>query len=314
MTAARMTASRAAETQTQGGAMTVRETISADFPFMSRYADVNGARMHYIEQGEGEPILFLHGNPTSSYLWRNIIPHLGSRGRCLAPDLIGMGKSDRPDLEYRFVDHARYVDGFIEALGLRNITLVLHDWGSALGFHYAARHPGNVRGLAFMEAIVKTFRWAEFPAGFRAAFGMMRAPVVGWLMVSVMNAFVKRVLPAAVARGLTAEERRRYAEPFPTVASRRPVLRWPREIPIDGRPADTDRIVAAYSAWLQSADLPKLLFFGHPGGIIGEDGLAWCRENIRRLETVDIGPGVHYLQEDAPHLIGRELAAWYDRI
>jgi haloalkane dehalogenase len=294
--------------------MTAQETISADFPFASRYAEVHGARMHYVEQGEGEPILFLHGNPTSAYLWRNIIPHLSSRARCIAPDLIGMGKSDRPDLEYRFVDHARYVDGFIETLDLQNVTLVLHDWGSALGFHYAARHPNNVRGLAFMEAIVKTFSWAEFPSDWKTGFKLMRAPVMGWLMVSVMNAFVKKVLPSAVVRDLSAEEKRRYAEPFPTVASRRPVLRWPREIPIDGAPADTHRIVSDYSGWLQATDLPKLLFYAHPGGIIGEAGLTWCRENIKGLETVDIGPGIHYLQEDAPDLIGRELAAWYKRL
>lgn len=287
------------------------KAISPDFPFESRYLEVAGSRMHYVEAGRGDPILFLHGNPTSSYLWRNVIPHLSPLGRCIAPDLIGMGRSDKPDLEYRFVDHARYLEGFIAKLGLARVTLVVHDWGSGLGFHYAMRNEGNVRGIAFMEAIVKPSTWADFPRDFRMGFRMFRAPLVGWVLIAVLNVFVRQLLPKAIVRPLTAEERRRYAEPYPTVASRKPLWRWPNEIPIDGEPADVHAVVSEYSRRLQASDLPKLLFHADPGGIIGPGELAWCRANLKNLETVDIGSGIHYLQEDNPHRIGSELARWF---
>jgi haloalkane dehalogenase len=285
--------------------------ISAEFPFASHYVEVHGSRMHYVEEGSGDPILFLHGNPTSSYLWRNIIPYLVPHGRCIAVDLIGMGKSDKPDLAYRFFDHSKYVEGFIETLGLSQIMFVVHDWGTALGFHYARRHPGNVKALAFMEAIVRPMRWAGFPRDFKLGFKLMRTPGVGWFMISVMNVFLKQIMPKTIVRELTAEEKLRYAEPFPTVASRKPVRRWPCEIPIDGAPADVDEAVSVYSQWLQETSLPKLLFHADPGGIIDAQTLEWCRRHFPYLETVNIGPGIHYLQEDNPHLIGEELAAWY---
>jgi len=267
--------------------------------------------MHYIEQGSGDPVLFLHGNPTSSYLWRNIIPYLSGRARCIAPDLIGMGKSDKPDISYRFFDHARYLEGFIEQMNLKKITLVVHDWGSGLGFHYAARNEGNIAGLAFMEAIVKPSNWADFPADFKAGFKMFRTPGIGWLMICGMNVFVNKLLPGAVVRPLTKMEMERYREPYPDTRSRRPLHRWPNEIPIDGKPADVHEAVAAYSRWLTQTDLPKILFYARPGGIIGEKGIAWCRENLTNLSTVDIGKGIHFLQEDNPHLIGEKLAGWY---
>jgi haloalkane dehalogenase len=291
--------------------VTATSSISAEFPFDSRYVEVHGSRMHYVEEGSGDPILFLHGNPTSAYLWRNIIPYLASLARCITPDLIGMGKSDKPDLAYRFFDHSRYVEGFIEALNLSNIMLVVHDWGSALGFHYARRHPANVKALAFMEAIVRPATWAEFPQDFKLGFKLMRTPGVGWFMISVMNVFVKQIMPKAIVRALTTEEKQRYAEPFPSVGSRRPVRQWPCEIPIDGSPADVHEVVSAYSQWLQETSLPKLLFHAEPGGIIREQTLEWCRRHFPYLETVNVGPGIHYLQEDNPHLIGEELAAWY---
>ena len=294
--------------------MTAERSISADFPFTSRFIEVQGSKMHFIEEGEGEPILFLHGNPTSSYLWRNIIPHLTPHARCIAPDLIGMGRSDRPDLEYRFFDHSRYVDGFIEALGLENVTLVLHDWGSGLGFHYARRHATNIRALAFMESIVRPSSWSAFPKDYKVGFRLMRTPGVGWFMISVMNAFVKQILPQAIVRDLSPEETAHYEAPYPTVGSRKPVRQWPCEIPIDGKPADVHSAVADYSRWLQETDLPKLLFHASPGGITDEATLAWCRESFPNLETVDIGDGIHFVQEDNPHRIGLELARWYNAL
>ena len=267
--------------------------------------------MHYIDEGSGDPILFLHGNPASSYLWRNIIPHLTPYARCIAPDLIGMGKSDKPDLDYRFSDHSKYVEGFIEELGLSNITLVIHDWGSGLGFHYAMRNEDNVKAIAFMEALVKPFYWADFPKDFKTGFKLMRTPGLGWFMISVMNAFIKQVMPQATVRSLTTEEKQYYAEPYKTIKSRKPIRQWPLEIPIDGKPANMLEVISSYSKKLQNSNVPKLLFYADPGGIIDAKGLEWCKENLKNLKTVDIGEGMHYLQEDNPHLIGEELAKWY---
>ncbi len=285
--------------------------ISAEFPFESKYATVHGARMHYVEQGSGDPMVFLHGNPTSSYLWRNVMPHLSGHARCIAPDLIGMGKSDKPNCPYRFADHSFYVDGFIKALDLRNITFVIHDWGSALGFHYARRHPDNVRGLAFMEALLRPFRWDQFPKDFKMGFKLMRTPGVGWVMVSVMNVFLKQILPQTIVRTLSPEEQRRYEEPFPTIGSRKPVRQWPREIPIDGTPGDVHEIIATYSEWLQKTPTPKLLIHATPGAVIRADTVAWARERFPNLETVDVGDGIHFLQEDHPHEIGEAVATWF---
>ena len=291
------------------------DEIPSAFPFESNFVEVHGSRMHYVDVGEGDPILFLHGNPTSSYLWRNIIPHLTSQARCIAPDLIGMGKSDRPDIPYRFDDHYRYLSGFIDALDLgSNITLVIHDWGSGLGFRWAHHHEERVKGLAFMEAIFQTLEWEDLPSDFRMGFRMMRTPGVGFLLVSVGNMFVKKILPDATHRGLSPEAQKYYESAYPTVGSRKPVRQWPLEVPIAGKPADNVAVIRSYREWLTKTAIPKLLFYGHPGGIINADGVAWCREHMPTLHTVDIGDGIHYLQEDNPELIGAELATWYGKL
>jgi haloalkane dehalogenase len=288
-----------------------QQEISATFPFESRFVEVHGSRMHYVEEGSGDPIVFLHGNPTSSYLWRNVIPHLSPLARCVAPDLIGMGKSDKPDIEYRFFDHAKYVDGFIEALALRNITFVVYDWGSALAFHYARRHEENVKGLAFMEAIVRPLTWDEWPEQARQMFQAFRTPGVGENLLLEQNAFVEQVLPGAILRKLSDEEMDRYREPFRDPASRKPTWRWPNEIPVEGEPADVVEAARAYADWLGASETPKLLLYAQPGAIIREPLLEWCRNNIRNLTTLDIGPGVHFLPEDRPHKIGEAVAEWY---
>jgi haloalkane dehalogenase len=287
------------------------QNISSEFPFKSNYINIHGSNLHYIDEGSGDPILFLHGNPTSSYLWRNIIPHLTSCGRCLALDLIGMGRSDKPDIEYRFVDHSKYVEGFIDKMGLKNITFVIHDWGSALGFHYAMRHEGNIKGIAFMEAILKTAKWDEFPKDFKLGFKLFRTPLIGWFMIVGMNIFVEKILPKAIVRSLTEAEKNRYREPFRNFKDRKPVWRWPNEIPIDGQPTDVTDIVQNFNQRLQESKLPKLLFYAKPGGIITPAMVEWCQQNLKNLKTVDIGKGIHYLQEDNPHLIGSQLAKWY---
>jgi haloalkane dehalogenase len=285
--------------------------ISADFNFESKYIDIDGSKIHYIDIGSGDPILFLHGNPTSSYLWRNIIPYLTSSGRCIAMDLIGMGKSDKPDIDYRFVDHARYVEGFIDKMGLKKITLVLHDWGSALGLHYAMHHEDNIKGIAFMEAILKTATWADFPKDLKMGFKLFRTPLIGWLMIAVLNIFIEKILPKATVRKLTEMEMDFYRGPFKKIKDRKPLWRWPNEIPIDGKPSDVTGIVQAYSRKLQESDCPKLMFFAHPGGLITAPMVAWCQRNLKNLKTIDIGRGIHYLQEDNPRLIGAELLNWY---
>ncbi len=287
------------------------KTISADFPFESKYVEILGSQMHYIDEGAGDPILFLHGNPTSSYLWRNIIPYLVPHGRCIALDLIGMGRSDKPDLGYRFFDHSKYVEGFIEALDLSNVTLVLHDWGSGLGFHYAMRHESNIKGLAFMEAMVKPLKWEELPASNRFGFRLFRTPGIGWVMISVMNMFLTQLMPQMTVRKLSAEETEVYRAPFQTIQSRKAVRQWPSEVPIDGRPTDVHEVIANYSLKLQESELPKILFHANPGAIINPHYVDWCKQNLKNLELVDIGEGLHYVQEDNPHLIGEELATWY---
>ncbi|MEE8336050.1 MAG: haloalkane dehalogenase [Candidatus Neomarinimicrobiota bacterium] len=286
--------------------------ISADFPFESKYIEIHGSNIHYIDEGSGDPILFLHGNPTSSYLWRNIIPYLVPHGRCIALDLIGMGKSDKPDLDYRFFDHVKYVEGFIEKLDLSKLTLVIHDWGSGIGFHYAMRHENNIKGIAFMEAMLRPMNWEDFPSGFKIGFKLFRTSRIGWLMISVMNMFVTRILPQAIVRKLSVEEKEYYAAPYKTIKSRKPVRQWPCEIPIEGKPEDMYEVIANYNQKLQKSEVSKLLFFATPGGIIDSKTVAWCKQNLKNLKAIDIGKGIHFLQEDNPHMIGAELANWFN--
>ena len=288
--------------------------ISAAFPFESKYIDVERSKIHYVEEGTGDPILFLHGNPTSSYLWRNIIPYAAKVGRAIAPDLIGMGKSDKPDIEYRFFDHVRYIEGFIEQLGLQNITFVIHDWGSGIGFHYASRHEGNTKGLAFMEAILPMQSWDAFPEGARDLFKSFRTKDVGEDLLINKNIFVENVLPGSVVRTLTDEEMDRYREPYLEETSRKPIWRWPNELPIEGEPADVWEAAVAYHEWLQRTEVPKILFHATPGAIMQAALVKSLESTLKNLKMVDIGPGVHFVQEDNPHKIGEELAKWYQSL
>jgi haloalkane dehalogenase len=291
------------------------QEISAAFPFESKYVTVDGSKMHYIDVGEGDPILFLHGSPTSSYLWRNIIPHLSAQGRCIAVDLIGMGKSDHPDIPYRYDDQYRYLCGFIDALGIgSNLTLVIHDWGSGLGFRWAHEHQHNVRAIAFMEGMIRAMSLDDMPGSLRMAFRMMRAPGTGWLMISVANIFPKKMLPDLTYATISPEALAYYRSAFPTIASRRALRQWPREVPLDGKPADNAAVVEAYRPWLTETEIPKLLFFGNAGVAIKEAEVAWCRENLSNLTVVDLGDAIHFVQETHPETIGTELSEWYAEI
>jgi haloalkane dehalogenase len=271
---------------------------------------VEGVEMAYVDVGTGDPIVFLHGNPTSSYLWRNVIPHLTGLGRCLAPDLVGMGESARtPDGSYRFVDHARYLDAWFDALSLkRSVTLVIHDWGSALGFNWACRNPASVKGIAYIEAIVRPVSLAEWPEAARKVFVGMRSPA-GDEMVLKNNVFIERILPGSVQRKLSDDEMTAYRKPYLEPGeSRRPMLTWPRQIPIDGEPADVTAIVKAYGDWLSQSTLPKLFINADPGAILIGPQREFCRRWPNQREVTV--KGSHFIQEDSPHEIGNALADW----
>jgi haloalkane dehalogenase len=285
-------------------------TISALDPHPRKRVKVDGVEMAYVDTGTGDPIVFLHGNPTFSYLWRNIIPHLAGLGRCLAPDLVGMGDSGRtPDGSYRFVDHARYLDGWFDALDLkRNVTLVIHDWGSALGFHWAHRNQASVQGIAYMEAIVRPVTLAEWPDAARKVFMGMRSPA-GDEMVLKNNVFIERILPGSILRKLTDAEMTVYRKPYLEPGeSRRPMLAWPRQIPIDGEPADVTAIVNAYADWLKESPLPKLFVNAEPGAILIGPQREFCRQWPNQSEVTVRGS--HFIQEDSPHEIGGAVAGW----
>ena len=285
---------------------------TAHDPYERHRVAVLDSEMAYVDTGEGEPVVFLHGNPTSSYLWRNVIPHVEGRGRCLAPDLIGMGDSEKnPEGSYRFVDHRRYLDAWFDALGLSNVTLVIHDWGSGLGFDWAYRNQDRVRGIAYMEAVVRPVTWDEWPDGATDVFQAMRSES-GEEMVLEKNLFVERILPSSVLRDLSEEEMETYRRPYPTPESRRPTLAWPRELPIDGVPEDVVGIVEDYSRWLSGSEVPKLFINGDPGTILTGPQREFCRAFPNQQEiTVS---GLHFLQEDSPAEIGRAVAEFVDHI
>jgi len=287
--------------------------ISPDERHPKRSVSVRGKRMAYVEVGEGDPIVFLHGNPTSSYLWRNVIPHLAGRGRCIAPDLIGMGDSEKLDDSgpgrYRFVEHREYLDALLAALGVGDrVVLVVHDWGSALGFDWANRHRQAVRGIAYMEAIVKPLTWDEWPPPVKPVFQALRSPA-GEKMILEQNVFVEQILPGAVLRPLSDAEMAVYRRPFAVPGEgRRPTLSWPREIPVEGQPADVDEIVRAYGQWLSTAAVPKLFVDAEPGAILRGAAREFCRTWPEQTEVRV--KGVHFVQEDSPDEIGRAIAEW----
>ncbi len=285
--------------------------ISAEFPFQSKFIEVLGSKMHYIDEGEGSPFLFLHGNPTSSYLWRNIIPHVRPFGRAIAVDLIGMGKSDKPDIDYRFPTHIKYVDEFIRLLDLKDIVLVLHDWGSGIGFNYAMHNEANVKGIVFMEAMLRPMYWKQFQLVERFLFKRFRHPTKGPKMIVKNNFFVEKVVPNFMVRKLTKEEMDHYREPFLEESSRKPVLVWPNEIPIDGYPEDNTEIVLNYFEKLKQSDIPKLLLWAKPGAILKEKQVEQVKRDFKNLKDVYVGKGKHYLQEDQPDEIGKAIVEWY---
>jgi haloalkane dehalogenase len=291
--------------------------ISSEMRYEKRRISVHGSAMAYVDVGSGDPIVFLHGNPTSSYLWRNIIPFLEPLGRCIAPDLIGMGDSDKlqpsgPD-RYRFVEHRNYLDGLLEALGVKSrVCFVVHDWGSALGFDWANRHRDAVKGIAYMEALVQPVAWQGWPEAARAIFQALRSPA-GEQMILDNNVFIERILPGSILRPLAEAEMAAYRKPFLRRGEdRRPTLTWPRQIPIDGQPTDVVEIVSDYGRWLETSPVAKLFINADPGAILIGSQREFCRRwrNQREITV----PGSHFIQEDSPDAIGRAIAEWLPTI
>lgn len=291
--------------------MADRTISAAELP--KKRVTISGRHMAYAEMGEGDPIVFLHGNPTSSYLWRNVMPHLADQGRCIAPDLIGMGDSEKLEPSgperYTFREHRRFLDAFLETLGIeRNVTLVIHDWGSALGFDWANRHRSAVEGIAYMEGIVRPLTWDEWNKDARRIFEGFRSDA-GEEMILKKNLFIEAVLPGSILRKLTDEEMAAYRRPFAEEGeARRPTLSWPRQIPLDGEPADMVEIADDYANWMSQNELPKLFVNAEPGAILIGTQREFCRSWKNQTEVTV--KGNHFLQEDSPHEIGEAIANW----
>ena len=278
---------------------------------------INNKNIAYAESGSGDPIIFLHGNPTSSYLWRNITPHLESQGRCICIDLIGMGDSDKLDNpdenSYQFEEHYHYVNAAIESLtNGENTTFVIHDWGSALGFNWCYHNPDSVKGIAYMEAIVKEMTWEDWRDEAKGIFQGFRSDA-GESLVLEKNYFVERVLPGSIIRRLRDEEIEEYRRPFLNPGEdRRPTLSWPREIPIEGQPANVCKIVNQYAEWMQTNDIPKLFINAEPGAITTGRIRDFCRSWKNQTEVTV--KGIHFIQEDSPDDIGKAISTWYKNI
>jgi haloalkane dehalogenase len=292
--------------------------MSTTAPLEKKRIEILGHRMAYHERGSGDPIVLLHGNPTSSYLWRDVVPHIETSGRCIVPDLIGMGDSqklaDSGPLAYRFLEHRRFLDALLDALDVHSkVTLVIHDWGSALGFDWANRHREAMRGIAYMEAIVAPIEsWRDFPKAVQPIFQGFRSEK-GEEMILLKNMFIEAVLPSSILRKLSEDEMNEYRRPFAEPGEdRRPTLSWPREIPIEGEPAEVVRIVTDYADWLSTSDLPKLFFSADPGAILRGKPRDFCR-SWPNQEEISV-KGIHFIQEDSPDEIGRGVADWLARI
>lgn len=292
----------------------MNKTISAEFPFDSRYVDVYGSKLHYIEEGSGDPILFLHGIPASCYVWRNIIPHLKTLGRCIAPDFIGMGKSDKPDIEYTVADQVKYLEKFIETLNLKNITLVMHGWGSVIGLDYAMRHPENCKGFVFYEAYLRPLNGDDISLPLQEQLRMFDEQKNVYDLVKDGQFFIDKVLPQEVMRKLTTEEISRYREPYLSSGSGKALCAYLKELPRANQKNQIDKTIEAYSKKLAQSSLPKLMLYSVPGFVTTIETLVWAKQALPNIETVDVGEELHYAQESNPTLMGEAISAWLQGI
>lgn len=295
--------------------MMPHEKYAATKSTVSQFVTVNNSQMHYLEQGEGDPILFIHGMPTSSFLWRNIIPQVASCGRCIAPDLIGMGRSDKPDIEYRVFDHIKYLEGFIEELNLKNITLVLHGWGSVVGFDYASRHPGNIKAIAFFESHVRPITdWNLLSLPVQQFASLLKRPGASYRAIVQQNYLIKKLLPSGVVRELSIDEQQEYESPFPDAESRKPLWQYVMDFPLGNGPDDVVKLITDYSEWLQHSSMPKLMLYAVPGFITTMETVQWAMKHVDNLSVVCLEDVMHFAQESTPDLFSKELTSWLQLI
>ncbi len=291
--------------------MTTQGSVSAACDYPARFVSVQGSKIHYIEDGKGDPVVFLHGMPTFSYLWRNIIPSLADKAHCIAPDLIGMGASAKPNIDYTIYDHINYIQGFIEALALKNITFVLHGWGSVIGFDYARRHAANVKALAFLESHVRpTTDWDMLSLPIQQLTALLKRPGASYHAVVEQNYLIDKFLPNGVLRKLSTEEFEHYRKPFADPESRKPLWQYIQDLPL-GEGNGVVTLIEKYSQWLQHAPQPKLMLYAVPGFITTMATVQWAKEHIQNLTLVELQDALHFAQESVPAVFCKELRKWY---
>jgi haloalkane dehalogenase len=276
----------------------------------SEFVEVNGSKMHYLEEGSGDPILFLHGVPTSSYLWRNVIPYVKSLGRCIAPDLIGMGKSDKPDIEYTINDHIEYLDKFIETLHLKRVTIVMHGWGSVLGFNYAMNHEANIRGLVFYESYLRSLNNDDISLPYQEQLSLLQESEELADIASNGIYFVDKILPQGIMRPLSEKDMSEYRQPYLKSGSSKALDQYVKEMPgLTGKTA-VDKIIADYSKKLTRSEIPKLMLYSIPGFITTMASAMWAKDNLPNIELIEIGEELHYAQESHPSIMGETISVW----
>ncbi len=291
------------------------ESISADFPFQSKYVEVLDSNLHYIEEGKGTTFLFIHGNPTSSYLWRNIIPFVSKDNRAIAVDLIGMGKSGKPDISYKMSDHSRYIEAFIKKLALKNIVLVLHDWGSFIGLKYAMENETNIKGVVLMEGILRPWEsWETIPVVTRRMFKKFFDPIEGPKVIYDQNFFIEKAMPYLTKRKLSKIEMDHYRKPFLEKSSRKPMLQFPRELPIAGENPENATIINNYNRWVSKTDVSIHILWAKPGSLFRKEFLPMMRKEFPKMTDRCVGKSKHYLQEDLPDEIGNAILEWFAKI
>lgn len=291
------------------------QEITSDFPFASYYQEVHHSKIHYIEQGQGDPIVFIHGVPTWSYIWRNIIPVVSQCGRCIATDLVGMGKSEKPNIDYHLADYIDYFSGFMEKMQLNNVTLVMHGWGSVIGFCYAMLHPGMIKGLVFMESYLRPLTDIhQVSLAAQEIANLGRHDKKSYDLVIRKNIFLTKILPGITLRQLNPVELANYLTPFQKISSRKPLWQYIMEQPFVNKSSAAIPVIRRYSSWLQKSSLPKLMFYGLPGLLTTMDDVQWAKDHLTHLNVVDVGNGLHNLPECEPFVIADEIVNWYSRL
>jgi haloalkane dehalogenase len=280
----------------------------------SHFVEINGSKIHYLEEGSGDPILFLHGMPTSSYLWRNVIPYVKSLGRCIAPDLIGMGKSDHPDIEYTIFDHIDFIEKFIETLNLKRLTIVMHGWGSVIGFHYAMAHQANCRGLVFYESYLRTLNGDDISLPYQEQLSLLQDSENMAELDSQGSYFVDKILLQGMMRPLNEKDLSEYREPFLKDGGSRALNQYVKEMPGAHSKTAVDKIIADYSKKLTQSKIPKLMLYSIPGFITTMATAMWAKENLPHLELIEIGEDLHYAQESNPSIMGETISVWLQGI